>query len=101
MIKMVDEESGRWSKPYAAATALELQDACNLGGVTRAMHEIFRAYLLDGTGKANQSAPMKLAMHQAAWLATGQLLLSDTDYSAAHRECEALAGAEWTQKTSK
>lgn len=88
---LVNDPSGRWSKPYAAKTALELQDACNLGGVTRAMHEIFRAYLLDGTRAANESWPMKLAMHQAAWLATGQLLLSDKDYERARGECDALA----------
>lgn len=93
MITVVTENpnDGRWTKAYAAKTALDLQDACNLGGVTRALHEIFRAYILDGTRAANESWPMKLAMHQAAWLATGQLLLSDDEYARAHVACNTLA----------
>ena len=89
---LTTDTDGRWTKAYAAKTALDLQDACNLGGVTRAMHEIFRAYILDGTRAANESPPMKLAMHQAAWLATGQLLLSDEDYGLTTQLCQHLAG---------
>lgn len=90
-ITLVEEPKVRWSEQEAATVALELQDASNLGGVTRALHEIFRAYILKGTRPANESAPMKLAMHQAAWLATGQLLLSTDEYSRIRDECEALS----------
>lgn len=91
MIEVLPEDNNRWSKQKAAQTALDLQDACNLGGVTRALHEIFRAYLLDGTKAANESPPMKLAMHQAAWLATGQLLLANDEYYRARVACNLLA----------
>lgn len=93
MITVVDQESGRWTKQKAAQVAIEMQDACNMGGVTRALHEIFRAYLLDGTRAANESAPMRLALHQAAWLVTGRLLLADDEYGACLDACKSLAGA--------
>lgn len=88
---LVTDSDARWTKSYAAKIAVDLQGACNLGGVTRAMHEIFRAYILEGTKAANTSAPMRLAMHQAAWLATGQLLLADDEYNRAREECEKLS----------
>jgi len=90
--ELYTEEKTRLTKKEAAKTALELQGACNLGGVTRALHEIFRAYILDGTTAANTSAPMKLAMHHAAYLALGEGALGLDDYSALERECNLLAG---------
>ena len=91
--EIYSEEKTRLTPKEAAQTALDMQGACNLGGVTRALHEIFRAYVLKGTA-ANTSAPMRLAMHQAAYLATGHELLDPDEYSAAAVECEALAKGE-------
>lgn len=82
------------TKKEAAQTALDLQNACNLGGVTNAAHQVFCAFAIEGTAAANQSAPMKLVAHQIAWLSTGQLLLSFDDYDKVHKECEQIAKQE-------
>lgn len=80
----------RWSRAKAAQTAIDVQNACNLGGVTNAAHEIFRAFLDGGGDAANQSAPMRLIVHQIAFLSTGADLLGD-DYPEVYAECVALA----------
>jgi hypothetical protein len=84
-----------WTIQRAAEEALRIYTGgpVNLTAVLYSMHQIGRAYLRygQGTDAANTSAPMKLAMVQATWMATGQHLLTTVEVDALMTECERLA----------
>lgn len=81
-----------WTKKHAAEQAMFIAEgACNLTGVCLAMHEIGLTYLDEGTDAANRSAPMQIAMDQAAYLCSGHALLTPREHMAAYQECERLA----------
>lgn len=91
----------RWTRERAAQTALQLSGmndgagASNLGGVTNALHEIFRAFSsLGSTENANKSAPMQLLMDYSVWLSTGKHALDAAELTRIANECEKISRGE-------
>lgn len=90
----------RWTKKRAAEQALQLSGfakgsegmaASNMGGITRTMHEIVRAFNEGSTKAGNESAPLKLALSHAVWLSSGKYLFDTVEIDRLVTECETIA----------